>query len=398
MPADHGEDRSVPLQQVLAGEVGGRVAGAGPGRRRQHQRPQARVRADDVGRAASGAASTWFTVVEQLVRPPRRWAPGRRRAPARSPARRSAPGRPARRAAAARRRSATASPGSGTVSAADGDAEPDARHDQVRAARGHQPDARRQPLRPHAGGVDHHARRGATNASPSARLTCTSAPSTAVTVGAGQHPRPVRARPSGPAPPPAGRRPTSWPSQKTTPPPPGAHARRQPGTTSSATPAGSTAASPGRRAPSSRTASPSAAAGRGERGHVPAGDVGHEERQRPDQVRRRRPHEDGALAGALPRQPDLAVRQVAQPAVHELRRPAAGARGEVGALEQHDREPAARGVQRDPGAGHPAADDDDVDRRRPRRPARSRARRSADSEPGSSGGHRDRSGRGTGRL
>ena len=72
-------------------------------------------------------------------------------------------------------------------------------------------------------------------------------------------------------------------------------------------------------------------------------------------------HEDGALAGALPRQPDLAVRQVAQPAVHELRRPPAGARGEVGALQQHDGQPAARGVQRHARAGHPAAHDDDVD-------------------------------------
>ena len=56
------EDRSVPLQQVLAGEVGGRVAGAGPGGRGQHQRAVARRRRRRGPSRASGSASTWLTV------------------------------------------------------------------------------------------------------------------------------------------------------------------------------------------------------------------------------------------------------------------------------------------------------------------------------------------------
>ncbi len=53
--------------------------------------------------------------------------------------------------------------------------------------------------------------------------------------------------------------------------------------------------------------------------------------------------------------------EVAQPAVHQLRAPAARPVREVAPLEQRDREAAARRVERDARAGDPAADHDDVD-------------------------------------
>ena len=240
---------------------------------------------------------------------------------------------------------------------------------------------RRQLLRPHPRGVDHHA--GAERE----RLALGQAHVHVARRRPRSPPRrsaPARRTPppSGPAPPPAGRRRRAGRPRR----------RRRPARRARRAPAGTTSSADTRRVDGSEPRPPGTeqphgvaqpAARRGQRGHVPAGDVGHEERQRPDQVRRGRPHEDGALAGALPRQADLAVRQVAQPAVHELRRPAAGARGEVGALQQDDGEPAARGVERDPGAGHPAAHDDDVDRGARRRRPGPRARGPADSVPGS---------------
>ncbi|WP_241175963.1 lipid asymmetry maintenance protein MlaB [Modestobacter sp. KNN46-3] len=99
----------------------------------------------------------------------------------------------------------------------------------------------------------------------------------------------------------------------------------------------------------------------GQRADVPAGHVGHQERQPPDQVGCGDAHQHGALPSAVPGQPDLPLRQVPQPAVHQLRRPAAGARGQVHALAQRDAQPAGGGVQRDPGAGDPTAHDQDVD-------------------------------------
>jgi hypothetical protein len=106
---------------------------------------------------------------------------------------------------------------------------------------------------------------------------------------------------------------------------------------------------------------PESPAQRGQRAHVPAGLVGHQEGQRPGEVRRRRPHQDGALAGALPGQAELAVGEVPEPAVHQLRRPPAGPGRQVGPLAQRHGEPPRGGVQRHARAGHPAADDQDVD-------------------------------------
>jgi hypothetical protein len=84
--------------------------------------------------------------------------------------------------------------------------------------------------------------------------------------------------------------------------------------------------------------------------------------ERPHEVRGDDAHEQRALGRGLPGHAPLALLEVAQAAVHELRAPAARAVREVAALEQRDREPAARGVERHAGAGDPAADDHEVDR------------------------------------
>jgi len=175
----------------------------------------------------------------------------------------------------------------------------------------------------------------------------------------GHHPRPAR-----------GRRPREGdhqpgvvgqlPVPEDDPAAPAAHARRRPGHLGGVHP-------PGRRQRAPATGHrgadgvPEPTAHPGQRGSAPARGVGHEEGQRTHQVRCGRAHEDGALAGALPRQPQLAVGQVAQPAVHQLGRPPAGARGEVGALQQHDRQPAGGRLEGHAGAGHPAPDDHHVD-------------------------------------
>ena len=80
--------------------------------------------------------------------------------------------------------------------------------------------------------------------------------------------------------------------------------------------------------------------GRSDQQLLPAGRPGaqgHDHRQRPDQVRSGAAQEHVALAGGLEGQADVAGGQVAQPAVHELARPAAGAVGEVVLLDQGDR-------------------------------------------------------------
>ena len=176
----------------------------------------------------------------------------------------------------------------------------------------------------------------------------------------------------------------------------GAHGGNQPGDLVGGHPPGRRQRAPptGHRHPDGV---PEPAPGRGEGGDVSAGLVRHEERQPPDQVRRGRPHEDGAFAGALPGQADLAVGQVTQAAVHELGGPPAGARGEVGALQQDDGEPAARGVQRDSRAGHPSAHDDDVDGC-PRDVGQCSRPPLGGQRAGQDGGHHDRSGADTGRL
>ena len=69
-----------------------------------------------------------------------------------------------------------------------------------------------------------------------------------------------------------------------------------------------------------------------------------------------------ALAQRLVHEADVAVLQVAQPAVHELRALRRRAAGEVVALDQRGAQAAAGGVERHPGAGDPAADHEHVER------------------------------------
>ena len=79
-----------------------------------------------------------------------------------------------------------------------------------------------------------------------------------------------------------------------------------------------------------------------------------------DQVRRELDHQL-ALEQRLADQPEVEVLQVAQPAVDELRRAAAGPRGEVGLLDERHAVAARGRVERHAGAGDPAADHDDVE-------------------------------------
>ena len=88
---------------------------------------------------------------------------------------------------------------------------------------------------------------------------------------------------------------------------------------------------------------------------------GHDERQRAHQVRRQG-GQQLALEQRLADQPEVEVLQVAQPAVDELARARGGAARVVALLDQRDGVAAAGGVQRDAGAGDPAADDEHVER------------------------------------
>ena len=88
---------------------------------------------------------------------------------------------------------------------------------------------------------------------------------------------------------------------------------------------------------------------------------GDDERQRLDEVRRERDHQL-ALEQRLADEAEVEVLQVAQAAVDELGGAARRARGVVGALDERDAVAARGGVERDAGAGDPAADDDDVER------------------------------------
>ena len=87
---------------------------------------------------------------------------------------------------------------------------------------------------------------------------------------------------------------------------------------------------------------------------------GHDEGQRADEVRRQLDHEL-ALEQRLAHEAEVEVLQVAQAAVDELARAAGGPRGVVGLLDERDRVAARGRVERDAGAGDPAADDDDVE-------------------------------------
>src|SRR4051794_3002705 len=68
-----------------------------------------------------------------------------------------------------------------------------------------------------------------------------------------------------------------------------------------------------------------------------------------------------ALDGGLPRDAELSLRDVAQAAMRELARPPACARREVALVDEGDGQSAARGVERDTGAGDAAANDKYVD-------------------------------------
>ena len=87
---------------------------------------------------------------------------------------------------------------------------------------------------------------------------------------------------------------------------------------------------------------------------------GDDEGQRPDEVRREPDHEL-ALEQRLAHEAQVEVLQVAQAAVDELARAARGAGGVVGLLDERDRVAARGRVERDAGAGDPAAHDDHVE-------------------------------------
>jgi hypothetical protein len=87
---------------------------------------------------------------------------------------------------------------------------------------------------------------------------------------------------------------------------------------------------------------------------------GDDQRQRLHEVRRERDH-DLTLEQRLADEAEVEVLQVAQAAVDELARAARGAGGEVVALDERDAVPARGRVERDAGAGDPAADHDDVE-------------------------------------
>jgi len=78
------------------------------------------------------------------------------------------------------------------------------------------------------------------------------------------------------------------------------------------------------------------------------------------QVWRERDHQL-ALEQRLAHQTQIEVLQIAQTSVYELAGAAGGARREVGSLDERDAVAATRGVQRDPGAGDAAADDEYVE-------------------------------------
>ena len=94
--------------------------------------------------------------------------------------------------------------------------------------------------------------------------------------------------------------------------------------------------------------------------HAAVGEHGYEERQHAHEVRRVL---ERALAFVerLVDQPELALLEVAEPAVHQLRALGAGAGREVVALDQRGAQPPAGRVERDPGAGDAATDDQDVE-------------------------------------
>jgi hypothetical protein len=75
-----------------------------------------------------------------------------------------------------------------------------------------------------------------------------------------------------------------------------------------------------------------------------------------------KPHHQLSLQERLADEAEVEVLEVAEPAVHHLRRPAGRPGGVVVALHQGDGVPARRGVEGDPRTGDPATDHDDVER------------------------------------
>ena len=134
----------------------------------------------------------------------------------------------------------------------------------------------------------------------------------------------------------------------------------------------------GPRGQPQQVAGADAAAGQRGLGPPDARGERHQHRQRPDQVGRGGLHQDAALDGALVGDVELALGQVAQPAVHQLGAPAAGAEGDVLGVDGDHVEAAGGGVERDAGAGDAQADDEDVGRTRGcRRDRRGSSRRSS---------------------
>ena len=71
-------------------------------------------------------------------------------------------------------------------------------------------------------------------------------------------------------------------------------------------------------------------------------------------------HQDPAFDRAAPGDPDVAGRQIAQPAVYQLGAPSTGAERQVVLVDQHHAQASRGRVQRDAGPGDAAADHDDV--------------------------------------
>ena len=76
---------------------------------------------------------------------------------------------------------------------------------------------------------------------------------------------------------------------------------------------------------------------------------------------RREPSQDLAFVCGLAHQRHVALLEIADAAVNQLRAAAARAGGEVVALDERDGEPAESRIARDTGAGDPAADDEQVE-------------------------------------
>ena len=110
--------------------------------------------------------------------------------------------------------------------------------------------------------------------------------------------------------------------------------------------------------------------------HEPRADVGPlddlpvqrvEERHRPHQVRRQPADQQVALPQGLLDQLEVALLQVAEPAVDQLRRPRGGAGRQVAGLDKADPQAPRRRVERGPGPGNATADDQHVERPRRQR-------------------------------